>query len=68
MSKNAKLILSIMSRFALHSVPRSGSSWVGAVLNKHPEIDALLTYTNPKGGWLQYQTKGFENMCVYQSK
>lgn len=39
MSKNAKLILSIMSRFALHSVPRSGSSWVGAVLNKHPEIN-----------------------------
>jgi len=37
-------------------------------LNHHPEIDALLTYTNPKGGWLQYQTKGFENICVYQSK
>ena len=28
-----------MKRFALHSVPRSGSSWVGAVLNKHPEIN-----------------------------
>ena len=42
MSKNAKLILSIMSRFALHSVPRSGSSWVGAVLNNHPEINYLF--------------------------
>ena len=39
MSKNAKLIFSVMRRFALHSVPRSGSSWVGAVLNKHPEIN-----------------------------
>ena len=39
MPKNAKLIHSIMSRFALHSVPRSGSSWVGAVLNKHPDIN-----------------------------
>ncbi len=27
-----------MRRAALHSVPRSGSSWVGALLNSHPEI------------------------------
>ena len=28
-----------MNRFALHSVPRSGSSWVGAVLSQHPEVN-----------------------------
>jgi len=28
-----------LNRFALHSVPRSGSSWVGAVLSHHPEVN-----------------------------
>ena len=28
-----------MNRFALHSVPRSGSSWLGAVLSSHPEVN-----------------------------
>ena len=28
-----------MNRFALHSVPRSGSSWLGAVLSNHPEVN-----------------------------
>ena len=36
-------------------------------LNNHPEIDALLIYSNSKGEWLQYQTEGFENVSVYQS-
>jgi hypothetical protein len=39
MSNHAQLFITVMNRFALHSVPRSGSSWVGAVLNKHPEIN-----------------------------
>ena len=36
-------------------------------LNKHPEIDTLFIYSNSQGEWLQYQTEGFENVCVYQS-
>ena len=36
-------------------------------LEKHPEIDALFIYSDPKGKWLQYQTEGFEKMCIYSS-
>lgn len=37
-------------------------------LKTHPELDALLIYSDPKGEWLQYQTKGFEKMSIYSSK
>ena len=36
-------------------------------LENHPEIDALFIYSDPKENWLQYQTKGFEKMSIYQS-
>jgi thiamine biosynthesis lipoprotein len=36
-------------------------------LEKHPEIDALFIYSDPKGKWLQYQTEGFEKISVYSS-
>ena len=36
-------------------------------LEKHPEIDALFIYSNPKGKWLQYKTKGFKKMSIYNS-
>ena len=36
-------------------------------LEKHPEIDALFIYSDPKGNWLQYQTDGFEKMTTYKS-
>lgn len=28
-----------MQKIALHSVPRSGSTWLGNILNSHPEVD-----------------------------
>ena len=37
-------------------------------LEKHPEIDAIFIYSDPKGNWLQYQTDGFKKMSIYQSK
>jgi len=37
-------------------------------INSKPELDALLIYSDPKGEWLKYQTKGFKKMSVYQSK
>jgi len=38
------------------------------LIKSKPELDALLIYSGPKGQWLQYQTKGFKKMSVYQSK
>lgn len=39
-----------------------------AFIEKHPALDALMIYSGPKGEWLQYQTKGFEEMTIYSSR